>query len=276
MRHSASLVPEIRPFPLNYWCNCGKRSVLCLISNRIRYSIGFCSHSGRNCVPRVTASAASWLPSLKIHVRVDVCGATPHSSACSLIFFADCLGRHAQRRASALLVSHHALPARAKKTPHAVRLNGVHLRGEACRLACVVGAERPAATGFTTTRTLDGCGAPEAYAPLTSTSFCTTDSVVIHLPPSRALPRATPGFAGCAERGWRRTPLGTKSAVSRPTLYAAVRRPSPPGVARGLASAATAAAISHHARGRAWLLFARLGAHSWPGAALGRRVPAAC
>jgi len=231
---------------------------------------------GRDSAPNVTASATCWLPRLEIIVGVDVCGSTPYITTVSLTIFADRLGLSAQRLASTTVVSELAFLARLEKAPHAAPLYGALSPEEACRLACVVGAERPADTGFTTTRTLHGCGAPEAYAPLTSTSFWTIDSVAIHLPPSRALPRATPGFAGCAERGWRRTPLGTKSAVTRPTLYAAERRPSPPGVARGLASATTAAAISRHARGRAWLLFARLGARSWPGAALGRRVPATC
>jgi len=198
----------------------------------------------------------------------------PHTTTVSLTVFADRLGMSAQRGASTKPVSERAFPARKIKAPPAAPLHGLLSREEACGLASSGVAGRRAVAGFTTTHALNGRGAPGAYAPLSAPSVCTTDSASIHLPPSRALPRATSGCAGCAKRGWRRTSLGRRLAATRPSGDSAERRPSPPGVARGLSATATSAANTRARRGRRALIFARLGPGSWPGAALGRRVPA--
>ena len=250
------------------------RSVLSLNTDRLSWGKEVRPHIGRVCVSNATASAASLLPPLQIGVGVDVCSSTPRTTTASLTVFVDQLGVSAQRGASTKLVSERAIPAREIKTPPAAPLNGSLSREEACGLASSGGAGRRAVAGFTTAHSLNGRGAPGAHAPLSAPSVWTTDFVSIHLPPSRALPRATPGCAGCAKRGWRRTSLGRRLAATRPSGDSAERRPSPPGVARGLSATATSAANTRARRGRRALIFARLGPGSWPGAALGRRVPA--
>jgi len=197
-------------------------------------------------------------------VGVAVCHKLSHTATPSLTIIADQLGLNAQRSVSTTLVSERAISARKIKAAHASSLNGPFMREEVCDLASVVVAERPAVAGFTAAHYLNGRGAPGACAPLSASSAWTTDSTDIHLPPSRLLPRATPGCTGCAKRGWRRVSLGHSPAAMRPDCDSAGRRPLQPGVARGLTVASTAAASNRARRGRRALIFARLGPGSWP------------
>lgn len=152
-------------------------------------------------------------------------------------------------------------------------LDGSLSREEACGLASSWWAGRRTTSGFTRRPFPGRQQGSRGFLP--SVRFISLhDRLHIHSPPpSRALPRATPGCTGCAKRGWRRTSLGLRPATSWPASGSAVRRPSPPGVARGLAVAATAVANIRARRGRRALIFDRLGPVEWPGAALGRRVP---
>ena len=250
-----------------------KRSVLRLKTDQFGCRTEFSEHIGRICASNATALASSVRPSLHIAIGVDVCSPTPHTTTPSLTVFADQLGVSAQRGASTKHVSERAILVRETKAPPAASLDGSPSREEACGLASSGGAGRHAVAAFTASHALNGRGAPGAQAPLSTPSVWTTDFASIHLPPSRALPRATPGCAGCAKRGWRRTSLGRRLAATRPSGDSAERRPSLPGVARGLSATATSAANTRARRGRRALIFARLGPGSWPGAALGRRVP---
>src|SRR6185312_1299647 len=233
--------------------------VLSLNADRFDCGIVVSKFIGRVCASNATAPAASLPPPLQIVIGVDVCSSVPHTTTTSLTVFADRLGVSAQRGASTKLVSERAIPTREKKAPPAAPLNGSLSREEACGLASFGGAGRRAVAGFTTAHALNGRGPPGAFAPLSAPSVCTTDSASIHLPPSRALPRATPGCAGCAKRGWRRTSLGRRLAATRPSGDSAERRPSPPGVAPGLSASATSAANTRARRRRRALIFARLG-----------------
>ena len=176
---------------------------------------------------------------------VAVCDKLSHTANPSLTVIADQLGLNAQRSASTTLVSERAISARTIKTAHASSLNGPFMREEVCDLASVVGAEHPAVAGFTAAHFLNVRGAPGARAPLFASSVWTTDSTDIHLPPSRLLPRATPGCAGCAKRGWRRISLGRSSAAMRPDCDQAKRgasRASRSRCSRGSRAAASATA----------------------------------
>ena len=184
------------------------------------------------CVPR---------PIRITYHRVRVCWSSHHTKS-SLRVFAYAFGADAQRGTSKTFVSERAIPARREKSPHATSLNGKFLREEVYDLANVGEAERLAVVGFTVTHLLNTNGAPVASAPLSVSPIWTIDATAIHLPPSRAFPRATPGCAGCAKRGWRRVLLGCCSAATRLSSNSAGRRPSPPGVAPGLKVAATAVA----------------------------------
>lgn len=273
MRRCVTFVADIRPFASCALDVISNRSDLCLIFDRYAYKEWVTYQIGRISVLNATASPTSMLASHVMHLEsMTVCGKQSLTVMHSQTFVADVLGLNAQPRASSTHVSERTVLARNEKAPHAAPLDGTPEREEAFGLASASCAGRTAVAGFTTAHALDGCGAPGVFTPLSSPLGCTPTSDDIHLPPSRALPRATPGCAGCAERGWRRTPLGLRPAALQLTFGAAERRPSPPGVARGRMAASTAAASIRARRGRRALIFARLGPGSWPGAALGRRV----
>jgi len=264
MRHSVPIQPDIRPFRRYTHIAISERSCFGLIRGRYAGALSTEIKVCRISVSNATVSPTLLLSSQVSCVVVTVWDHLPHVVAPSLSVVADAFGFHAQRSASTTLVSERAVSARKIKAPHTTPLNGPLLREEVCDLARVVGAECPAVAGFTAARFLNVSGAPRACAPLSASPVWTTDSTDIHLPPSRLLPRATPGCAGCAERGWRRTPLGLRPAASQLTFGAAERRPSPPGVARGQVAASTAAANIRARRGRRALVFAGLGPGSWP------------
>lgn len=158
---------------------------------------------------------------------------------------ADTLAPVTHRIVLAISVSEHAAPTRRKNAPSAAFLNGTLLRQEACGLASAVGSERPAVAGFTATRVLHERGAPGTLAPLVSPSVWTTVSATIHPPPSRALARATPGFAGFAEHGWRRAQLGLRRGWTPPVVAGCCARPVVRGNGGGHHSCAPWAACTH-------------------------------
>jgi hypothetical protein len=105
------------------------------------------------------------------------------------------------------------------KAHRAAPLDRLLPRAEACGLATISEAERPAIAAFTCPRCLNVHGAPRAIAPLSTPPTWTAGSAEIHPPASRLQPRATSGCAGFAGHG-SAMPSSTSGRLlrSRPTV----------------------------------------------------------
>ena len=248
MNHVVPLVPVIHPFSLTQVYESSNRSVLCIKTDRSWHVVKpeslcgwFCASkptvSGESCHQEVSCRCqvcmenyqfVAWRLSMRMVLSRGTVDGIPHTAIASLTCLVDCLGRHAQPRVSALLISQRTLLTRAKKMPHAARLNGALSRGEACGLARFGVAGRRATAGFTATRVLNAHGAPGAATPLPCPSAWTAASRVIHRR-RPALCRARPACSAAAQQ----TPLlrSAPAACGR-RLRAAVAlngRPRPGG-----------------------------------------------
>ena len=140
------------------WCD--KRSALGLNAGHLSYYAGVFTCIGRVCGLNLAISASCWLPTHKNSIGRDMCGMTPHISVTSITSFVDCLGFAALRSMSDKPFNERDILSCETKAPHAVSLNRLLSREEACCLVCCGEAERHAAACSPPPIPWDGCGGP--------------------------------------------------------------------------------------------------------------------